>query len=556
MKNIKNKIGMFLLALITVWSCQDDDKEFGAINTPENLEISSVIQGQDVENPNGDGSGLVKFTAVAEHAINYKYVFSDGTTINSPNGIANKRFTQNGINTYEVTVIATGRAGVASSQTFEITVFSNFTDDEAVQFLTGGTTKKWYWSASEPAHLGVGENSTNPATNFWSNYYSAAPFEKAGSPDSNCIYEDELVFTLDNGALKYELNNGGRTFFNAAYVSQFGGGGNSDLCLVYNSAGVKNVQLGPSESILMTTNIEQTRGTSMTFSDGGFMGYYIGQNTYEILSITNNRMVVRAVAGNDAGLAWYHIFTTTPINQQGGGSGGDEDYTNLVWSDEFNTDGAPDPSKWGYDIGRGNNGWGNQEAQYYTDRADNVIVQGGSLRITAKAENYLGANYTSARLKTEGKYDFTYGKVEFRAKLPSGGGTWPATWLLGANYQTNEWPACGEIDVMEHKGNEPGIIHGSLHYPGNFGGNANTNTTTVANVSSEFHVYSVIWSPSSIRFFVDGNLYHSYNNIGSSPYNADFFMIINLAMGGTFGGNIDAAFTQSTLEVDYVRVYQ
>ena len=286
----------------------------------------------------------------------------------------------------------------------------------------------------------------------------------------------------------------------------------------------------------------------LNFSDGGFMGYYIGQSSYEILSITENRMVVRAVMGGNPALAWYHIFTTIQPTQDA------TDYTNLVWSDEFNTDGAPDSSKWGYDLGAG--GWGNGELQNYTNSATNVSVQGGNLKITAKAQTLGGSNYTSARLKSENKFEFTYGKIEFRAKMPTGGGTWPALWLLGQNYATNTWPACGEIDVMEHRGNIPNVIHGTLHYPGHSGGNGNTNTTTILNASTEFHIYKAIWSPSSIRFYVDNVLFHSVVNTGSLPFNSDFFLILNVAMGGTFGGAIDPLFTQSSMEVDYVRVYQ
>lgn len=125
----------------------------------------------------------------------------------------------------------------------------------------------------------------------------------------------------------------------------------------------------------------------------------------------------------------------------------------LIWSDEFNLDGAPDATKWAYDIGTGDWGWGNNEAQYYTSRADNVKVQNGVLKIIAQRENYSGSNYTSARIKTQGKFTFKYGRVEMRAKLPSGGGTWPALWMLGNNITTAGWPACGEIDIMEHLGN-------------------------------------------------------------------------------------------------------
>lgn len=556
MKKINNKLSILFVLALMVWGCQDEDYSFGSLDAPKNIEIGVEIQGQDAENPDGDGSGLVNFTTEAVNAMSYKYIFSDGTTINSPSGVTTKRFTRNGVNTYEVTVIASGRGGVSSTKTIEVTVFSDFTDDEAVQFLTGGTSKVWYWSASEPGHLGVGENSSNPENNYRPNYYAAAPFEKAGSPESSCLYEHEMTFSLDGEILKFEANNYGNTFFNAAFNSVGGGGGSSDLCLAYDVSGVKTVQLGPSESILMTTNPSKTRGTSMTIADGGFMGYYIGSSTYEILEITENRMVVRSIPGNTADLAWYHIFTTTPVDEQGSGGGGgtDEDFTNLVWEENFNTDGAPDPTKWSYDIGAG--GWGNQEAQYYTSNASNVIVQGGNLIITAKAESLGGANYTSARIKTQDKFEFTYGKVEVRAKLPVGGGTWPAAWMLGANFPEVGWPNCGEIDIMEHKGNEPGVIHGTLHYPGNSGGNANTSTTNIANVSSEFHVYSVIWTASTIRFFVDGTLFKTFNNSNTVPFNSDFFMILNIAMGGTFGGTIDPAFTQSTMEVDYVKVYQ
>ena len=228
----------------------------------------------------------------------------------------------------------------------------------------------------------------------------------------------------------------------------------------------------------------------------------------------------------------------------------------LVWADEFNVDGAPSPDNWGYDIGTGDNGWGNGESQYYTNRSNNVIVENGLLKITAKKESFQGANYTSSRLLSKGKFDFTYGTVEVRAKLPTGKGTWPAIWMLGANFETAPWPACGEIDIMEHVGNDQNKIHSTLHYPNNFGGNGNGNSIPVANVSSEFHVYEVVWNKDSILFTVDGTEIHSFSNNSNVPFNHDFFIILNVAMGGSFGGAIDENFTESTMEIDYIKVFQ
>ncbi len=228
----------------------------------------------------------------------------------------------------------------------------------------------------------------------------------------------------------------------------------------------------------------------------------------------------------------------------------------LVWSDEFNNNGAPDASKWNYDIGTGSGGWGNQELQYYTNRSQNVIVEGGVLKIKAIRENFNGSSFTSARLKTQDKFDFKYGKVEVRAKVPGGVGTWAAAWALGSNINTVGWPACGEIDIMEHLGREVNKVYGTLHYPGRSGGNADGNTRMITNATTEFHVYSTEWSASSIKILVDGLLVHEVANSSAIPFNHNFFLIVNLAMGGNFGGAVDPSVNGGTLEVDYIRVYQ
>jgi beta-glucanase (GH16 family) len=227
----------------------------------------------------------------------------------------------------------------------------------------------------------------------------------------------------------------------------------------------------------------------------------------------------------------------------------------LVWSEEFDTPGAPNSSKWGYDLGN-NNGWGNNELEYYTNRPENVIVTGGVLKINAIKENYMGSAYTSARLLTKDKFSFKYGKVEVRAKLPAGIGTWPAIWMLGSSIATTPWPACGEIDIMEHRGRELNKIFATLHHPGHSGGNGDGGTVTIANASTEFHKYSLEWTATSLKFAVDDQVFYTFANTPSLPFNANFFIILNLAIGGNFTGAVDPALTGATMEVDYVRVYQ
>ncbi|MBB1192740.1 glycoside hydrolase family 16 protein [Flavobacterium sp. SOK18b] len=225
----------------------------------------------------------------------------------------------------------------------------------------------------------------------------------------------------------------------------------------------------------------------------------------------------------------------------------------LIWSDEFNTDGAPDASKWTFQI------WDpervNNELQSYTNRSENAIVQGGVLKIKAIREKYGKGDFTSGRLESNGKFDFTYGKVVIRAKLPTGVGTWPAVWMLGSNIGSVGWPACGEIDILESVGKELNVNHSSLHSPGRSGATPDTGTIKVPNDNTEFHVYTADWTASYIKFYVDDKLFYTFANSDKFPFNKNFYLIVNLAMGGIWGGPVDPGFTSSTLEVDYIRVY-
>ena len=233
----------------------------------------------------------------------------------------------------------------------------------------------------------------------------------------------------------------------------------------------------------------------------------------------------------------------------------------LVWDDEFDSPGKPDSSKWTYDIGMGFNGWGNQEQEYYTDSSSNLRVENGNLVISAKNENYTGASYTSGRLVSRGKAQWTYGKFEIRARLPRGVGTWPAIWLLSAT-QPLSWPADGEIDIMEEVGFDSLNVHGTCHNQTYFGANGKGSKVNVPNLADSFHVFSVEWTGSQISWAVDSAIYYTYTNPGSGfavwPYDLDFYIILNLAIGGSWGGQqgIDNAVFPQQMLVDYVRIYQ
>ena len=232
----------------------------------------------------------------------------------------------------------------------------------------------------------------------------------------------------------------------------------------------------------------------------------------------------------------------------------------LVFADEFDTAATLDPAKWGYELGYIRN----SEKQYYTSRSENVRAEGGNLVIEGRKEAYQGYGYTSASINTLGRFEFTYGRVEVRAKLPTGNGAWPAVWMLGTNRAQVGWPTCGEIDIMENVGFDPLRIHGSVHTAAynHTIGTQKTATVTIANPWEDFHVYSMEWYADHIDVFVDGQKYFTFRNEGTGarawPFDKPQYLLINLAIGGSWGGQKgidDTRFPQRYL-VDYVRVYQ
>ena len=231
----------------------------------------------------------------------------------------------------------------------------------------------------------------------------------------------------------------------------------------------------------------------------------------------------------------------------------------LVWSDEF--DGTTlNLDNWTYELGDGCPnlcGWGNNELQEYTD--DNHRLENGMLIISAKKGS--NSNYTSTRIITKGKKEFQYGRIEARVKVPSGAGMWPAFWALGNDIETNSWPNCGEIDIVEYVGKNPGQIFTSVHTPSSYGNTVNSMITNVPNVEEDFHNYAVEWNENFIDFFFDDIRVYTYfvqtKNQNTWPFNKPFFLIINLAVGGNFGGPVasDLVFPRDYF-IDYVRVYQ
>ena len=240
----------------------------------------------------------------------------------------------------------------------------------------------------------------------------------------------------------------------------------------------------------------------------------------------------------------------------------------LVWSDEFDVDGLPDAKKWGNDTAFNKRGWFNHEAEYYSPpRAENAVVQGGRLLITARRESMTtapdwgGQKYTSARLFTRGLAEWTYGFFEIRARLPCGLGTWPAIWMLGSH---GDWPANGELDIMEHIGRWPGRVLSTIHTPAGSGAHGVGSAVTVPDSCGAFHRYQMRWTERDITFGVDGvnTLTYPRLDVGAAgaarawPFDGPQFLLLNVAIGGDLGGPVDDSIFPVTMEVDYVRVWQ
>lgn len=272
-------------------------------------------------------------------------------------------------------------------------------------------------------------------------------------------------------------------------------------------------------------------------------------------------LLVSGCSSEDDGTPTSGVKSTkVPIPTTGSTSPNSYSGMSLVWEDDFSGS-SLNTSNWSYETGRGQNGWGNNELQFY--RRENTALQDGNLIITAKKESFEGSNYTSSRLITLNKQQFRYGRIDIRAVMPRGQGLWPALWMLGTNITTVGWPLCGEIDIMEMIGGQgrENTVHGTVHWDNNgsraqYGGEKKLIAGTLAD---EFHVYSIIWDPTSIRWLLDDKQYHVIDTTPAEldEFRRQFFFIFNIAVGGNWPGSPDATTTfPQHLIVDYVRVFQ
>ncbi len=314
MKNIKYKLGIFLSLTLLFSSCQDDEGEVGNIIAPSNIKISYEIVGANASNPNGDGTGVVNFRTTSDNnVITYRYDFGDNTdVVAASSGVISHQFSLTGLNTYSVTVMASGVGGITTTSTVNIDVFSSFEDEEAKDFLTGGVgnNKTWYWAADKSGNIGLGPNTKQAdGTHTWPAWFIANPWLS----DKLCMYDAEFVFTqsADGKIINFEQLKQ-IAYTPGEFAASIGVTGNTchGLDVAPSLTGVKKISLGPSNSIATLDAVNPAyRGTTINISDNGFMCWYVGKTSskLEIIEITNTTLYVRIEEG---GFAWYCKFQT------------------------------------------------------------------------------------------------------------------------------------------------------------------------------------------------------------------------------------------------------
>ena len=538
---IKNifKIGLikFLFLFQLLLSCSGSSNEEGGSDSidpvdiiPSNLSLSIEIVGSNSDQPNGDGTGVVKFTANATNAVSYSFRFGTGDEKTS-SGSVEYTYGKQGTSTYNVKVLAYSSTNNFISLDKSLTIYVRPDSDQTLlELLAGSSSKTWKINAAQDAHF-----SNGVADKKYSTYWEAYAFSKANSG----FYDDEYIFNVD-GTYKHKTNE---TIFGKAghLINDFGSTSQST-----NSSGeIENYPLDDYQ----TTFVAKKDGdlNKLEINGKGFIGFYVGEHNYTIECHDSENIYLRSL--DDQNIAWYVWLTSSTVSEKDP----KDQFSNLIWSDEFDVDGALDTKKWVHEVG---DSWYNNEVQSYTSRLDNSKVEDGKLKIIAKKESYNGNNYTSARIISNTKKDFTYGRVDIKAKIPGRKGTWPALWLLGSNFKSVTWPACGEIDILEASQSNNFKVQSTVHHPDNYGDGDSHISDDYNDITEVFHVYSLVWTKQAMTFYVDDKPYHIVGNSCALPFNWNQFMILNVAMGGNMGGEIATDFVSDTMEIDYVRIYQ
>jgi beta-glucanase (GH16 family) len=503
----------FLMVVMLLSSCKSNKEDIGAITV-------DFVTITDSTNPNH-----VKFTANIKGAYDIiRWNIGDQEIITGETSVSHV-FIHKG--TYKVTLsVWKGLEEIKCEKTivieknildFDFTLTPNASDDNIIDFKStiAGAYDKIVWN------FGNGEQAENIKD-------ASATYPNAGT------YTVKLSVWSHNVEFKTEKTvTISKDIIDVAIVSESVAASNG------HKYKLKAVVDGPYSNLKWTIRGKEITGATETEAYFPFTGTY----------------TVTLSAGSDK--YTFKKEKTFTI------SGNDPDYVSnlkLVWADEF--DGTTvNQNSWKFETGA--NGWGNNELQNYTN-GENAAVSNGLLTITARKINndHKIGSYTSTRMATIGKKDFLYGRMEIRAKLPSGKGTWPAIWMLGSNINSISWPACGEIDMMEHIGSNPNMVQSALHTPSSSGATINYKQYSLASAETEFHNYGMVWTEQYIQFYIDtpDNVFYTYNpttkNSSTWPFNKPCFFILNIAIGGNMGGEVDDTIFPQNMVADYVRVYQ
>jgi beta-glucanase (GH16 family) len=445
---------------------------------------------------------------------------------------------------------------------FSLLLFLSFTGLSQIledDFEGNSTISSWY---EDDALMDI--NFSNPSIDSYNQSSTVLRYEDTGGQYANIGFDSSSAILLDQNS----------TFSLKIYVpsSALRGNQTNQISLKLQNRNQSTPWSTQSE-IIKTIELDQWQTVNFSFSEDQFINF--DSNSPDPLMRTDfNRVVLQLNGENNTDQVTAYIddfYFEGRDSQDEPGNPNDPVYDELVWSDEFDTEGTVNTNKWFHQtkLPQGDS-WFNGEIQHYTDRIENTFVENGNLNLVAINETFtdqeVTKEFTSARLNS--KFAFTYGRVEVRAKLPTGVGTWPAIWLLGQNiqetggYWDNEgfgntpWPACGEIDIMEHWGDKQNYISSALHTPSSFGNTSNVGGQIIQTASTAFHNYVLDWYPDRMVFSVDGNVHYTYQpdvqNDETWPFDEDQYILLNTAIQSI----IDPNFTQSTMEIEYVRIYQ